>query len=51
MIFELPKLICKFDNYTQSVDIMQLIIYLFACIGLFYTLFFIYGFFRTGSKK
>ena len=34
MIIEIPKFICRFENYTQSVEFIQIMIYIFAIIGL-----------------
>lgn len=31
---ELPELICRFDNYTQSTTIIGILIYILAFIGL-----------------
>ena len=48
---ELPKFVCKFDNYVQSTEVIQILIYLFAILGVLYFSFWIYQMFRTGGKN
>jgi len=48
---ELPKFVCRFDNYTQSTEIIQILIYLFAMWGLLHLIFYIYQMIRTGGKN
>ena len=48
---ELPKFVCKFDNYTQSTEVIQILIYLFAIWGILHFFFWLYQMFRTGGKN
>lgn len=39
---EIPDLICRFDNYTQSTSFIQIITYILSFIGLIGLIFLLY---------
>jgi len=43
---EIPNLICRFDNYTQSSSFIQILIYILGFIGLGFLLYKFLHFFR-----
>jgi len=43
---EIPNLICRFDNYTQSITIIDILIYVLAFIGLGFLIIKLKGIFR-----
>ena len=45
----IPNAICKFDNYTQSFEWLQLLIWIFAILGFCWLVLTIINFFRTGK--
>lgn len=46
---ELPRFMCRFENYTQSFEIIQILIYLFAFWGLFHLVMTLWSWFRYGK--
>lgn len=48
---EVPNLICRFDRYVQSIEVLQMLIYMLAIYGLFNIFLLIYERFRIGGNS
>ncbi len=48
---EIPNAICRFENYTQSFEWLQILIWFLALWGLSHLVMVFYSYFRCGGDS